>query len=152
MVELTTDRTIVDVQDEIISEFEMLPDWTEKYKYIIELGQESPDLPEEYKTNDRKIKGCQSNVWLNTNLDGEKIIYEGDSDAMITRGLINLLIRVYSGRTPDEIIQTKPYFIDRIDMRSHLSQTRANGLASMVKKMKIYAMAYKTKLGNNQSQ
>ncbi len=142
------ENSIQAAQDSIIEDFELLEDWTEKYKYIIELGQVSPGLPEALKTPDIKIKGCQSNVWLHTELKDGKIVFSGDSDAMITKGLINLLINVLSDREPREILEGDLYFIDRIGMKQHLSPTRANGLASMIKQMKIYALAYKTKLEN----
>jgi len=140
--------TIEDIQNEIIEEFEMIEDWTERYKYIIELGQQAPDLKEELKTDERKIKGCQSNVWLHTFLENDLLRYQGDSDAMITKGLITLLIRLFDNQHPKDIFENEIFFIERIGMREHLSPTRANGLASMVKQMKLDAMAFNTQLEN----
>jgi len=140
---------IADIQNEIIEEFEMLgEDWAEKYKYIIELGQQAPKLSDDLKTEDRKIKGCQSQVWLHSRIENDHLIYEADSDALITKGLINLLIRVLSDHSPKEIVESELYFIDKIGMKNHLSPNRANGLAHMVKQMKLDALAFKTKLEN----
>ncbi len=139
-------NTIKEIEDQIIDDFSLFDEWEEKYGYIIELGKKLPPLPEAYKTEENIIKGCQSKVWFHSKLEGDKIIYEGDSDAMIVKGLVSLLIKTYSGHTPDEIINTEPYFIDKIGMQQHLSMTRSNGLASMVKQMKLHALAYKAKL------
>ncbi|HYX08689.1 MAG TPA: SufE family protein [Bacteroidales bacterium] len=132
-------------QQKIIDEFRVLSDWTERYKHIIAIGQKLSPLDEEYKIEDNLVRGCQSQVWLHTTFDEGRVIFEADSDAAITKGLVALLVRFYSGRTPNEIIQTDPIFIKKIGMQEHLSPTRSNGLASMVKQMKIYAMAYKSK-------
>ncbi|MFH5832557.1 SufE family protein [Halalkalibaculum sp. DA3122] len=137
---------IQEIQQEIINEFQALSDWTERYKYIIELGRQLSPLDEEYKIEENLVRGCQSQVWLHTHLDDGMVIFEADSDAAITKGLVALMVRFYSGQDPDTIISTKPAFIQKIGMEKHLSPTRSNGLASMVKQMKIYAMAYKTKL------
>lgn len=137
---------IQETQQQIIDEFQALGDWTERYKYIIELGRELPPLDEEHKVEDNLVRGCQAQVWLHTHLEDGKIIFEADSDAAITKGLVALMVRFYSGHDPDTIIATSPNFIKKIGMEKHLSPTRSNGLASMVKQMKIYAMAYKTKL------
>jgi cysteine desulfuration protein SufE len=132
-------------QQKIIDEFSALLDWTERYKHIIKLGRELEPLDEEYKIEDNLVRGCQSQVWLHTALKDGNIIFEADSDAAITKGLVALMVRFYSNRRPETIIQTDPMFIKKIGMQDHLSPTRSNGLASMVKQMKIYAMAYKAK-------
>ena len=132
-------------QQKIIDEFSALLDWTERYKHIIKLGRELEPLDEEYKIEDNLVRGCQSQVWLHTALKDGNIIFEADSDAAITKGLVALMVRFYSNRPPETIIQTDPMFIKKIGMQDHLSPTRSNGLASMVKQMKIYAMAYKAK-------
>ena len=134
--------TINETQDEIIEEFELFDDWADKYEYIIDLGKKLKGFPEEQKTEDNIIKGCQSRVWLNARKDEEKLIFEADSEAIIVKGLVNMLIRVLSGHTPQEIAKADLYFMDKIGMSSHLAQTRSNGLASMVKQMKNYAIAY----------
>ena len=134
--------TINESQDEIIEEFELFDDWADKYEYIIDLGKKLKGFPEEQKTEDNIIKGCQSRVWLNARKDEEKLIFEADSEAIIVKGLVNMLIRVLSGHTPQEIAKADLYFMDKIGMSSHLAQTRSNGLASMVKQMKNYAIAY----------
>ena len=134
------------IQDRIVREFNLFEDWTEKYKHIIKLGTKLEPLPEEDHVDDNLVKGCQSKVWLTASLENDKVIFNADSDAAITKGLVSLMVRFYSGQTPETIIQTNPDFIGEIGMAQHLSPTRANGLASMVKQMKIYAMAYRTKL------
>jgi cysteine desulfuration protein SufE len=139
-------KPISEVQDDIIQEFDRYSDWTDKYKYLIALGKDLPSMEEAHKTDDNIVKGCQSRVWLHADLEDQKIDFTADSDAAIVRGLIALLLRFYSGRTPDEILMTQPDFFKKIGMDQHLSMTRSNGLASMIKQMKIYAMAYKTKL------
>lgn len=141
--------SIQDIQDRIVREFGLFEDWTEKYKHIIKLGSKLEELPEEDHVDTNLVKGCQSQVWLIASLEGDKVVYKADSDAAITKGLVALVIRVYSGQNPDTIINTNPEFIASIGMAQHLSPTRANGLASMVKQMKIYAMAFKTKLRNS---
>lgn len=138
--------TIEEKQDRIIREFKALPDWQERYKHIIKTGQKLPPLAEEHKTEDNLVRGCQSQVWLITELDDDKVVFKADSDAAITKGLVALMVNFYSGETPDTILTTNPRFIKEIGMQEHLSPTRSNGLASMVKQMKIYAMAYKSKL------
>jgi cysteine desulfuration protein SufE len=137
--------TINEIQDEIIDEFSMFEDWTDKYEYIIDIGKKLKPLPEIYKTEENKIKGCQSQVWLHPHIEGDKVIFEGDSDAVIVKGLIGLLIRTLSGQRPEDIAQANLYFIDKIGMGQHLAQTRSNGLASMVKQMKLYGLAYQAK-------
>ncbi|HVD99220.1 MAG TPA: SufE family protein [Cytophagaceae bacterium] len=138
--------TIAETQDQIIDDFSLMDDWDDKYAYIIELGKKIPGLPDEDKTETNIIKGCQSKVWITSKMENGKVHYQADSDALIVRGLISLLLKTYSGHTPEEIINTEPYFIDKIGMRQHLSMTRSNGLVSMVKQMKLDALAYKTKL------
>lgn len=137
--------TIQATQQEIIEEFDMFSDWMEKYDYLIELGKELPLIDEEEKTDDNLIKGCQSKVWLQAELDGNKIIFKADSDAIITKGIIALMVRVLSNHTPDEILNADMGFIDEIGLKEHLSPTRANGLLAMIKQMKFYALAYQTK-------
>ena len=134
--------TINETQDEIIEEFELFDDWADKYEYIIDLGKKLKGLPEAQKTEDNIIKGCQSRVWLNARKEDNQLIFEADSEAIIVKGLVNMLIRVLSGHTPKEIAESDLYFMDKIGMSSHLAQTRSNGLASMVKQMKNYAIAY----------
>ncbi len=138
--------TLKEKQERIIRQFEILGDWPERYKFIIKQGKKLPPLDEEKKTEDNLVRGCQSQVWLDTELDDDRIIFKADSDAAITKGLVALLVNFYSGETPDNILSTDPEFIKEIGMQDHLSPTRSNGLASMVKQMKIYAMAYKSKL------
>lgn len=133
-------------QDRIIRQFELLGDWQERYKYIIKLGQKLPDLDDKFKVDENLVRGCQSQVWLKTDLDESRVLFSADSDAAITKGLVALLVQVYSGEEPDQILSSEPYFIKEIGMEKHLSPTRSNGLASMVKQMKIYALAYKSKL------
>ena len=129
------------IQDEVISEFEFFDDWMERYEYLIELGKTLPLIAEEYKTDDHIIKGCQSQVWLHADVKGDIIDFTADSDAVITKGIIALLIRVLSGQKAEEIAKTDLYFIDSIGLRDHLSPTRSNGLLSMVKQMKFYGIA-----------
>lgn len=136
---------ILEEQQKIIDEFNALSDWTERYKHIIKLGRELQPLDEQYKVEENLVRGCQSQVWLHTSLEDGKVVFEADSDAAITKGLVALMVRFYSEREPDTIINTEPMFIKKIGMQEHLSPTRSNGLASMVKQMKIYAMAYKAK-------
>jgi cysteine desulfuration protein SufE len=135
--------TINEIQDEIISEFSDFDDWMDKYNLLIDLGKDLPVIDPKYKTKDFLIEGCQSKVWLHPGLEGGKVHFTADSDAIITRGIVALLIRVLSDRTPDEIISAELYFIDRIGLRQNLSPTRSNGLLSMVRQIKLYAMAYK---------
>jgi cysteine desulfuration protein SufE len=141
---------INEIQDEIVDEFAMFDDWSDKYEYIIDIGKKLPPLPAEYKTEENKIKGCQSQVWLHSQLTEEgKVLFEGDSDAIIVRGLVGLLIRILSGQKPEEVAKADLYFIDKVGMSGHLAQTRSNGLASMVKQMKLDSLAYQARLGHN---
>ena len=141
--------TLKEIQEEIISEFEIFEDWLDKYNYLIELNADLPKLDPKFKTNEYLINGCQSKVWLNADLENGKIIFRADSDAIITKGIVSLLIRVLSNREPVEILDADLFFIDRIGLRENLSPTRSNGLLSMIKQMKLYALAYKTKLEKN---
>lgn len=142
---------IQEIQQKIIDEFSALADWTERYKYIIKMGRELEPVEDKHKVGENLVRGCQSQVWLHTRLEDGKVIFEADSDAAITKGLVALMIRFYSNQDPDTIISTNPDFIQKIGMEEHLSPTRSNGLASMVKQMKIYAMAYKSKLQQQQA-
>jgi cysteine desulfuration protein SufE len=133
--------TIAETEAEIVDEFSMFDQWDDKYQYIIDLGKSLPPLDEQYKTEDRLIKGCQSRVWLHTELKDGEIIYHADSDAIITKGLVALMVRVLSGHSPKEIVDAPLTFIDKIGLKEHLSPTRSNGLLSMVKQMKLDALA-----------
>ncbi len=136
--------TINEIQDEIIEEFEGLTDWMDRYAYIIELGESLPPFPENEKTPANLIEGCQSRVWIAAHQDENKnIIFHADSDAMIVKGIVALLLRVLSGQKPTDILEADLYFIDRIGLKDHLSPTRSNGLVAMVKEMKNYALAFK---------
>ena len=138
--------TIKELQEEIVDEFLMFDDWMERYEYIIELGKSIPLIDEQYKTGDNAIKGCQSKVWLFAEQKNKKIIFTADSDAILTKGIIALLLRVFSNHTPQEILDANTSFIDEIGLKEHLSPTRANGLVSMIKQLKLYAVAYQSKL------
>jgi cysteine desulfuration protein SufE len=138
--------TINEIQDQVIEEFALFDDWADKYEYIIDLGKKLPPLDDQYKTDENKIKGCQSTVWLHADMEGNQLRFEADSEAVIVKGLVSLLIRVLSDHTPEEIAQADLYFMERIGMHQHLAQTRSNGLASMVKQMRLYALAYQAKL------
>ena len=128
--------TIQNIENEIVDEFSVFDEWMDKYEYIIEMGKTLPHLDEKYKTEEKKVAGCQSQVWLNSKFENGKVIFEADSDAIITKGLIGLLIRVLSNQTPEDIINAKLEFIDKIGMKDHLSMNRANGLTAMIKRMK----------------
>ena len=137
---------IKDIQNEIIDEFSMFDDWMQRYEYMIELGKSLPLIVESSKTDENLIKGCQSKVWVDAKLEGDKIIFKADSDAIITKGIIAILIRVFSNQTPKAILEADTDFIDKIGLKEHLSPTRANGLVSMIKQLKLYAIAYQTQL------
>jgi cysteine desulfuration protein SufE len=143
MEQLTTIR---DTEREIVEEFALFDSWDDKYEYIIDLGKKLPALAQEHKKDENKVRGCQSTVWLVASLKDGKVFFEADSDAVIVKGLISMLIRVLSGRTPDEILEAPLQFINEIGMTTHLAQTRSNGLLSMVKQMKNYALAFKVKM------
>lgn len=138
--------TINDIQDELIEDFSFFEDWMAKYEYIIQLGKELPLIDDAYKKPEYLIKGCQSQVWLQADLADGKVIFTADSDAVITKGLVSLMVKVLSNHSPDEIVEADLYFIDQIGLKEHLSPTRANGLVSMVKQMKIYALAMRTQV------
>ena len=142
MIRTKMNQGIQEIEDEIVDEFELFDDWTDKYHYIIELGQKLPALDGKYKTEENRIKGCQSSVWLNSYEKDGKIYFEADSDSTFVKGEIALLIRVLSSREASEIIHTELNFIDKIGLRQHIAVTRANGLANMIKQMKTYALAY----------
>ena len=137
--------TIKEVQDNIVEEFSLFDDWMDKYNLLIDLGKELPVIDPKFKVKDFLIEGCQSKVWLHPDYNGKLITFTADSDAIITRGIVALLIKVLSGRSPEEIISTDLYFIDKIGLRQNLSPTRSNGLLSMVRQMKLYAMAFNAK-------
>ena len=134
--------TINEIQQEIIEEFSGFEDWMDKYSYLIEIGNEMAPIDPKDKVESNLIRGCQSRVWLHQDFTDGKIIFEAESDALIVKGLVALLLRVYSNRTPKEILESEPRFIDEIGLRQHLSPTRSNGLLAMVKQMKLYALAY----------
>lgn len=136
--------TIQETQNEIVKEFEQYSEWEDKYKRIIDLGRQLAPIDEAFKTEKYKLSGCQSQVWINAKLDGSKIIFEADSDAAIVKGLVALLIKVYSNHTPDEILSSPPEFVKKIGIDNHLSPTRKNGLGSMMKQIQMYAVAFKT--------
>jgi len=139
-------KTIPEIENEIVEEFALFDSWDDKYEYIIDLGKKLPELDAKHKTDENKVRGCQSTVWLVADYKDGKLYYSADSDAVIVKGLISMLIRVLSGHKPDEIINAPLEFIKRIGMTTHLAQTRSNGLLSMVKQMKNYALAYKLKV------
>lgn len=142
--------SINEIQDEVIAEFSDFDDWMDRYQLLIDLGNEQEPLDEAYKTEENLIEGCQSRVWLQCDEADGKLLFRAESDALIVKGIISLLIKVVSGHTPDEILDADLYFIDRIGLREHLSPTRSNGLLSMVKQMRMYALAYKAKEANKQ--
>ncbi|MFM2290678.1 MAG: hypothetical protein RIS29_491 [Bacteroidota bacterium] len=137
--------TINDLQNEIVEEFNQFDDWMDKYALLIDLGNSLKPIDEKQKTPQNIIEGCQSRVWLNAELVNGKVIYEGESDAILVKGIVALLLQVLSGHTPDDILNTELYFIDKIGLKEHLSPTRSNGLVAMVKQMRMYALAFKAK-------
>ncbi len=139
-------KPITQIENEIVDEFSFFEDWTDKYQYLIEIGQQQNHFPVDKMTDDYIIKGCQSSVWLVPDMKDGRIYFKADSDSSIVKGLITLLIRVLSGQTPDDILNAKLEFIDKIGLRKHLAPTRNNGLAAMIKQIKMYAVAYKMKL------
>jgi cysteine desulfuration protein SufE len=141
----TKKMSIQETENEIIDEFSMFEDWMGKYEHIIEMGKSLPIIDEKYRTDDRLIKGCQSKVWMHSELKSGKIYFTGDSDAIITKGLVAMVIRVLSEHSPDEILDAKMDFVEKIGLKEHLSPTRANGLVNMIKQMKLDALAYKAK-------
>src|SRR6476659_8438108 len=142
---MNENKTIEEIEQEIIEEFSLFDSWDDKYEYIIDMGKKLAPLEQQHKIDENKVKGCQSTVWLVADYKDGRIYYKAESDAVIVKGLISMLIRVLSGQTPDDIVNAKLDFIREIGMMSHLAQTRSNGLLSMVKQMKNYALAYKLK-------
>ena len=138
--------TIKQIQDDIVDEFSMFDDWMQRYEYMIELGKSLPIIEEKYKTDDNLIKGCQSKVWVHAELVDDKLVFTADSDAIITKGIIAILVRAFSNQHPKDIIDAGTGFIDEIGLKEHLSPTRANGLVNMIKQLKMYAIAYQTQL------
>ncbi|SEC53371.1 Cysteine desulfuration protein SufE [Tenacibaculum sp. MAR_2009_124] len=138
--------TIKEIQEEIIDEFSMFEDWMERYEYIIELGKSLPLIDDSYKLDENLIKGCQSKVWLHSELNDNKVQFSADSDAILTKGIVALLLRVFSEQSPKDILEADTEFINEVGLKEHLSPTRANGLVSMVKQIKLYALAQQTKI------
>ena len=140
--------TIKEIQEEIIDEFNLFDDWMERYEYLIELGRSLPIIDQQYKLDENIIKGCQSKVWLYSEMNNTKINFTADSDAILTKGLVALLLRVFSNQTPEDILMADTLFIDQIGLKEHLSPTRANGLVSMLKQIKLYAIAQQANTSN----
>jgi len=140
--------TIKEIQEEIIDEFNLFDDWMERYEYLIELGRSLPLIDQQYKLDENIIKGCQSKVWLHSEMNHTKIDFTADSDAILTKGLVALLLRVFSNQTPEDILKADTLFIDEIGLKEHLSPTRANGLVSMLKQIKLYAIAQQANTSN----
>jgi cysteine desulfuration protein SufE len=141
--------SIQEIQNEIVDEFALFDEWMDKYEHIIELGKDLPIIKEKYKTDDNLIKGCQSRVWLHAELVDDKIIFTADSDAIITKGIVALIIRVFSNQTPQDIAVSDANFIDEIGLKEHLSPTRSNGLLSMLKQIKMYAIVFSKQLDSS---
>jgi len=139
-------ETIEERQQEVIEEFSLFEDWMQRYEYMIDLGKALPLIAPAYKTEDNIIKGCQSKVWVHAELEADKLVFTADSDALITKGIIAILIRVFSGQSPKAILAADTEFINKIGLKEHLSPTRANGLVSMIKQIKMYAVAFQTQL------
>lgn len=138
--------TIAEIERKIVKEFSVFDDWMDKYNYLIDMGKTLPMIDAKFKTDQYLITGCQSRVWLSAEMEDGKVVFKADSDAVITKGIINLLIRVLSNQTPEDIVGTSLEFIDEIGLKDHLSPTRSNGLTSMIKQMKLYALVFKTKM------
>ena len=138
--------TIKEIQEEIIDEFSMFEDWMERYEYIIDLGKSLPLIDEQYKLDENLIAGCQSKVWLHSEIEDDKLKFTADSDAILTKGIVAILLRVFNNQKPSAILDTELYFVDEIGLKEHLSPTRANGLVSMIKQIKLYALAFQSKL------
>ena len=139
-------NSIKEKQEEIIEEFSAFDDWMDRYQLLIDLGSEQEPLDEQYKTDSNLIEGCQSRVWLQADYVDGKVEIRAESDALIVKGIVSLLVKVYSGHTPQEILDNEPYFVEAIGLREHLSPTRSNGLVAMIKQMRLYALAFKTKM------
>ncbi len=137
--------TIKELQEEIVDEFALFDEWMDKYEHIIEIGKDLPIIEDQYKVEENLIKGCQSRVWLHADLIDNKIVFTADSDAIITKGIVGLVIRVFSNHTPQEIAESELFFIDQIGLKEHLSPTRSNGLLAMVKQIKMYSIAFQAK-------
>jgi cysteine desulfuration protein SufE len=147
---MSEQKTIPEIEEDVVDEFSLFDSWDEKYEYIIDMGKKLKPLDDVYKKDENKIKGCQSTVWMVSELKDGKVIYKAESDAVIVKGLVSMLIRVLSNHSPKEIMEAKLDFIDRIGMKQHLAQTRSNGLLSMVKQMKLDATVYAAQqIGNN---
>jgi cysteine desulfuration protein SufE len=142
---MSGEKSIAEIENEIVEEFALFDSWNDKYEYIIDLGKKLPPLEDQYKLDENRVRGCQSTVWLVADYKNGKVFFKAESDSVIVKGLISMLIRVLSGQTPDEIINAKLEFIQKIGMTTHLAQTRSNGLLSMVKQMKNFALAFKAK-------
>jgi cysteine desulfuration protein SufE len=138
--------TIKEIQEEIIDEFSMFDDWMERYEYIIELGKSLPLIDENFKKDENLIVGCQSKVWLHSEIKDQKLSFTADSDAILTKGIVAILLRIFNEQTPATILEADLFFIDKIGLKEHLSPTRANGLVSMIKQIKLYALAFQSKL------
>lgn len=138
--------SIKEKQEDIIEEFSAFDDWMDRYQLLIDLGSEQQPLDEQYKTDSNLIEGCQSRVWLQADFIDGKVEFRAESDALIVKGIVSLLVKVYSGHTPQEILDNEPYFVEAIGLREHLSPTRSNGLVAMIKQMRLYALAFKTKM------
>jgi len=138
--------TINEIQSELVDEFSMFDDWMDRYEYMIELGKSLPMINSQYKKDENLIKGCQSKVWLHAELQDNKIVYTADSDAIITKGIVSILIRTFTNQSPSEILSANTDFVDEIGLKEHLSPTRANGLVSMIKEIKLYAVAFQTQV------
>ena len=141
--------SINEIQDELIEEFSLFGDWMEKYENIIQIGKELPLIEERYKKDENLIKGCQAKVWLHADYKNGLVMFTADSDAIITKGLVSMVVRVLSNHTPQEIVEADLYFVDKIGLREHLSMTRSNGLLSMIKQMKMYALALQSSVNVN---
>jgi cysteine desulfuration protein SufE len=137
--------SITEIQNEIVEEFSMFEDWDERFQYVIDLGKELPLIDEQFKTDENTIKGCQSKVWLHAEVNNGKVVFTADSDAIITKGIIAILVRAFSNQSPTAILEANTDFIDEIGLKAHLSPTRANGLVSMIKQIKMYALAFQAK-------
>src|SRR5450432_1280554 len=141
--------TIIELQDELIEEFSLFSDWMEKYEHIIQMAKELPLIEERYKQDEKLIRGCQAKVWLHAYFIDHKILFSADSDAIITKGLVSMVVRVLTNHTPEEIVHADLYFVDAIGLKEHLSMTRSNGLLSMIKQMKMYALALQSGVNAN---
>lgn len=139
-------NSIKEKQEEIIEEFSAFDDWMDRYQLLIDLGSEQQPLDEQYKTDSNLIEGCQSRVWLQADFVDGKVEFRAESDALIVKGIVSLLVKVYSGHTPQEILDNEPYFVEAIGLHEHLSPTRSNGLVAIIKQMRLYALAFKTKM------